>query len=115
MKINKKGANSVKKEEAHGGEGSRRLYLDAGELTNKSFQALTKGYLSAGGKFSWHSHEGIEEVMLVLKGEGVVRDRDGEYEYGDGDLFTFPSNIEHEIENTSDYENEYVFMRIKND
>ena len=50
--------------------------------------------------------------MIVLKGTGLVRDSDGEYPYAPGDVFVFPDKIIHEIENTCDTENEYIFVRI---
>jgi len=85
-----------------------------GDLQNKDFQAMTYGYLPAGAKFDWHQHDKIEEIMLVLKGKGIVKDRDGEYDYKEGDLFIFPANIEHSIENTdSGKEHEYIFFRTK--
>lgn len=113
MKIRKKSIDLVPREDAHGGSGSRRLYLSNKELANADFQAMTHGYLPPQAKFAWHTHDGIEEIMLVLKGNGIVRDRDGEYPYQEGDLFIFPQNVEHEIENTGDKEHEYIFMRIK--
>jgi quercetin dioxygenase-like cupin family protein len=69
--------------------------------------------LPGGSKFTWHNHDGIEEIMLVLKGKGIVRDRDGEYEYSEGDLFIYPQNVEHEIENPTNEEHEYIFVRMK--
>jgi mannose-6-phosphate isomerase-like protein (cupin superfamily) len=113
MKIIKKPSETVKREEAHGGSGARRLYVSNNELENTNFQALTHGFLPAKSKFAWHLHEGIEEIMLVLKGEGIVRDHDGEYPYKIGDLFIYPQNVEHEIENTGNEEHEYIFIRTK--
>jgi quercetin dioxygenase-like cupin family protein len=113
MKIIKKASESVKREDAHGGSGGRRLYVSTNELENPDFQALTYGFLPAKAKFEWHCHDGIEEIMLVLKGKGIVRDRDGEYSYKEGDLFIYPQNIEHEIENTGEEEHEYIFIRTK--
>jgi len=113
MKIIKKTCESVKREDAHGGSGGRKLYISDNELESENFKALTYGYLPAGSKFTWHNHENIEEIMLVVKGKGIVRDRDGEYAYKEGDLFVYPQNIEHEIENTGNQENEYIFIRIK--
>ena len=74
---------------------------------------MTYGYLPAGSKFAWHSHENINEIMLVLKGTGIVKDQDGEYPYAPSDLIIFPKNIEHEIENLTTEENEYIFVRTK--
>lgn len=113
MKIIKKPKESFTREDAHGGSGGRILYASQGELQNNAFQAMTYGYLPAKAKFDWHQHEDIEEIVLVLKGQGIIRDREGEYEYKEGDLFIFPANIEHMIENTGSDEHEYIFFRIK--
>lgn len=110
MKIIKKDYEQINREDAHGGSGGRRLYLEEKEIQN--VQGMTYGYLPAGSKFAWHSHEGLNEVMLVIKGNGVVRDREGEYEYKEGDFYIFPKDVEHEIENTGKIENEYIFVRI---
>ncbi len=111
MKIIKK--SNIPLEPAHGGEGMRQMYLAVGEISNPNFSAFTHGYLPPGSKYSWHTHEGIDEMVLVLKGHGIVRDRDGEYPYAEGDFFIFPANVEHEIENTGDQENEYICVRIR--
>ena len=105
----KKDKQQVRREDAHGGSGGRRLLLNDTELNN--VQGMTYGYLPSGNMFAWHNHEAINEVMLVLKGKGTVRDQDGVYEYEEGDFFIFPKNVYHEITNTSDEENEYVFVR----
>ena len=76
MKIVKKVSGDVLREDAHGGSGGRKLFVDDGEIRN--FQGMTYGYLPAGNKFAWHLHESVNEVMLVIKGEGIVRDEDGE-------------------------------------
>ena len=113
MKVIRKTKEAVKREDAHGGAGGRRLYVSAGEVKNPQFQALTHGYLPGGSRFAWHLHEGIEEIMLVLKGDGIVRDHDGEYPYSAGDLFIYPAGVEHEIENTGEEEHEYIFVRFR--
>lgn len=110
MKIIKKAKDDVKLEEAHGGSGSRKLFVSENEIAN--FQGVTYGYLPSGNMYAWHNHENISEIMLVLKGSGTVRDEDGEYEYSEGDFFIFPSGVFHEIKNTCKTENEYVFVRI---
>lgn len=112
MKVIKKTIASVPREDAHGGAGGRRLYAARGELRNEAFEALTYGFLPAKASFDWHHHVDTDEMMLVLKGRGVVRDRDGEYEYAEGDFFIFPANVEHAIHNPTDDEHEYIFVRL---
>ncbi|MBP7018542.1 cupin domain-containing protein [Candidatus Saccharibacteria bacterium] len=113
MKIIKRPANSIDKEEAHGGSGARKLYATSDHLQSSSFEAMTYGYLPAGKTFDWHDHEDIEEIMVVIKGAGEVHDRDGVYEYALGDVFIYPANTEHKIHNPTDYEHEMIFVRVK--
>lgn len=110
MKIIKKSNETFVREDAHGGSGGRKLLLADNEM--KNVQAMTYGFLPAGSKFAWHTHEKMNEVMLILKGQGTVRDEDGIYPYSKGDVFTFPKDIFHEIENTSEEEHEYIFVRV---
>ncbi len=111
MKVIKKTQETVLREGAHGGSGGRRLFLDDNEI--KNVQGMTYGYLPVGSKFEWHNHEGLNEVMLVIKGHGIVRDEDGEYSYEPGNFFIFPDSVFHEIENTDEIENEMVYVRVK--
>lgn len=113
MLITKKDSASVLREDAHGGSGSRRLYVTGRDMSCPAFEAMTHGFLPSGSAFDWHHHDGVEEIMLVLKGRGVVKDREGEYAYETGDLFIYPRNVEHRIENTSGQENEFIFVRVK--
>ncbi len=110
MKVMKKSDNEVVKEEAHGGSGSRKLYISDRELGN--VQGMTYGWLPIGNKYSWHNHENIDEIMYVLKGTGTVKDEDGEYPYKVGDVFMYPANVYHEICNNGNVESEYIFIRI---
>ena len=110
MKIRKKSHYGFIREDAHGGSGGRKLFLDDNEVAN--IQGMTYGFLPAGAKFAWHNHEKLNEVMFVLKGSGSVRDEDGVYPYTVGDIFTFPEGIFHEIENNSEEEHEYIFIRV---
>lgn len=111
MKVVKKTSAMVPREDAHGGSGGRRLFVSDGEI--KNFQGMTYGYLPVGRKFEWHNHEGMNEIMYVIKGTGVVRDEDGEYSFEPGDFFILPDGVLHEIENTCDIENEMVFVRVR--
>ncbi len=51
--------------------------------------------------------------MIVLKGTGEVSDEDGTYVYEPGDVFVFPADTQHMIENTSDEQHEMLFVRVK--
>ena len=110
MKIRKKSNETFVREDAHGGSGGRKLLLADNEM--KNVQGMTYGFLPAGAKFAWHTHEGMNEVMYVLKGQGTVRDEDGTYPYTVGDVFVFDAGIFHEIENLSNEEHEYIFVRV---
>lgn len=113
MKITKRPARDIQKEEAHGGSGSRKVYALPGHLESTHFEAMTHGWLPAGKMFDWHDHINIEEIMVVVKGEGEVHDEDGMYTYAPGDVFVFPANTQHKIHNPTDYEHEMIFVRVK--
>ncbi len=55
---------------------------------------------------------GLDEIMYVLKGTGIVKNQDGEYPYNVGDVFMYPMNVFREIYNNGDIESEYIFIRI---
>ena len=110
MKVKKKSHEVFVREDAHGGSGGRKLLLADREMPGVA--GMTYGFLPAGAKFVWHSHEGMNEVMYILKGHGTVRDEDGLYPYAPGDVFVFPKDIFHEIENKSGEEHEYIFVRV---
>ena len=87
-------------------------YIDDKRTPSEKIQGLTHGWLPTGRKFDRHNHEGIEEVMYVLEGSGLVRDDDGEYSFKKGDVFIFPDSVFHEIENNGEKEAEFVFIRV---
>jgi quercetin dioxygenase-like cupin family protein len=110
MKVIKKSNETFVRGDAHGGSGGRKLLVADNEM--KNVQGMTYGFLPAGSKFAWHNHDKLNEVMYVIKGKGTVRDEDDTYSYSAGDLFIFPEEVFHEIENTSEEENEYIFVRV---
>jgi quercetin dioxygenase-like cupin family protein len=112
MKIIKRSSSDIPKEEAHGGSGYRKVFASPEHLAGQHLEAMTHGWLPAGKTFDWHHHKGIEEVMVVLKGTGEVRDEDGVYTYSPGDVYIFPPNVEHKIHNPTKEEHEMVFVRV---
>ncbi len=113
MKITKRSASEIPKEPAHGGSGSRKVYAAPEHLASTHFEAMTHGWIPAGQMYDWHDHKDIEEIMVVVKGEGEVHDEDGVYLYAPGDVFIFPANTLHKIHNPTDYEHEMIFVRVK--
>lgn len=113
MKIIKREAEKIQKEDAHGGSGSRKVFVDKNHIKSSHFEAMTHGFLPAGKSYDWHEHDNTEEIMVVLKGAGKVSDKDGDYEYKTGDVFIFPTNTQHKIHNPTNDENEMIFVRIK--
>ncbi len=113
MKVIKRQASEVKKEEAHGGSGSRKVYASSDHLKSVHFEMMTHGYLPAGNSFDWHQHNDTEEIMIVIKGSGEVHDEDGVYTYEPGDVFIYPANTPHKVYNPTNYEHEMIFVRVK--
>lgn len=113
MKIIKRAKNTIKKEEAHGGRGSRKVYADSEHVSNPNLDAITHGFLPGGQTFDWHEHANTDEVMVVMYGSGIVSDEDGNYEYSEGDVFVLPADTSHKIHNPSHEEHQMIFTRIK--
>lgn len=110
----KKSLNLIPTEEAHQGTGSRQLLLSKADSVSKYLEAMTKGYLEAGAKFDWHSHDNIDEFFLVTKGSGMIEFKNSEpWEYTEGDLIYIPSNIEHRITASNITGNEFFFIRLQ--
>jgi quercetin dioxygenase-like cupin family protein len=113
MKIIKRAAIDIPKEEAHGGSGARQVFASPEYLKSTNLEAMTHGFLPAGNIFDWHEHKDIEEIMFILKGEGIIEDEDGQYTYAAGDVFIHPANTQHKITNNSKEEHEMIFVRVK--
>ncbi len=47
------------------------------------------------GQFPWHKHDDTDDFFLVLKGEMIMRLRDGDVRVGSGEVFVVPQGIEH--------------------
>ena len=84
------------------------------ETSSKYFEAFTYGYLPSGTKWGMHEHDNIIEICVVTKGQGIIRDAEGNTEnFVEGDRFVFNSNTKHEIENDSEMEAEFYFIRFR--
>jgi mannose-6-phosphate isomerase-like protein (cupin superfamily) len=109
----KKRLSEIPREEAHGGSGARQLILSDIDPVSSQFQAMTKGYLAPNGIFDWHSHEGVDEFFLVIKGTGIIRFQSGaEMSYKPDELIYIPADQVHQIENTGSEENQFFFVRL---
>ena len=62
----------------------------AGEV-NDSYVKLVK----FSGPFVWHKHEDEDELFLVVKGEIVIKLRDGDVRLGEGEFVIIPRGVEH--------------------
>lgn len=69
------------------------------------------GVYNKGQASEFHTHAKEEEVMIYLKGEGIMRMEDGtEYNLKKGDITFVPADEPHRLFNTGD--GEFVFLFI---
>lgn len=47
------------------------------------------------GQFPWHSHPDTDDFFLVLKGDVIIRLRDGDVALKPGEIFVVPKGVEH--------------------
>ena len=47
------------------------------------------------GEFVWHDHPETDEMFLVVKGQLVIRFRDGMVTLNEGEMFVVPRGVEH--------------------
>lgn len=112
--FSKKNIKNIPVEETPHATGSRQLLVGRTETTSSYFEAMTYGYLPSSEKWAIHKHDNIIEICLVIKGNGIIRDTNGEIEeFEPGDRFIFPANTEHELENTSKEVAEFYFFRVQ--
>lgn len=105
--------DDVPSEDAHGGSGSRKLLVKPEHVESPYLEAITKGFLKTGGIFDWHSHQDIDEIFIVLKGEGTYYCEEEITEYKEGDVMITPANLKHKIEAKGKETSEFYFIRVK--
>jgi len=113
MKFSKQNIKDIPLEVAHGGSGSRQLLVTPDKLISPYFEVITKGLLETGKIFDWHFHQDVDEIFIVLKGQGKFYSDDEVVDYQIGDIITIPANTKHKIEALGNEINEYYFFRIK--
>jgi mannose-6-phosphate isomerase-like protein (cupin superfamily) len=47
------------------------------------------------GEFVWHHHEQEDEMFLVVKGQMLMKLRDGDITVGEGEFIIIPRGVEH--------------------
>ncbi len=47
------------------------------------------------GQFAWHSHADTDDFFLVLKGDVIIRLREGDVRLSPGEIFVVPKGVEH--------------------
>ncbi|MCH7700767.1 MAG: cupin domain-containing protein [Planctomycetes bacterium] len=47
------------------------------------------------GEFVWHKHDDEDELFLVVRGNLMIRLRDGDLHVGEGELVVIPRGVEH--------------------
>jgi mannose-6-phosphate isomerase-like protein (cupin superfamily) len=47
------------------------------------------------GSLAWHSHEGEDEMFVVLKGRLRIEMESGAVELGEGDMYVVPKGVRH--------------------
>lgn len=86
------------------------LILVDGQVDAKNV-SVGIGIYNEGQASEFHTHEGAEEVMIYLKGEGLMTMEDGtEVPLKRGDLTYVPADESHGLANTG--KGEFVFLFI---
>ena len=82
---------------------------DHGKLFNterpsgmKGFTNFTRLTINPGKSNNMHTHEGIEQVYIVLKGGGTVQVGDERKDVRTGDVAFLPADVPHGFFNTTD-------------
>ena len=102
------------KDNFKGGEGTVdfKEILSSGQMPGniKVYSTLT---YKKGSSIGYHTHVGEQEVILVIKGKGIVTDDGKEYEVTVGDVNICLENHYHCIRNESDEDLQIVALVIE--
>src|SRR5262245_10222395 len=100
-------------EDAHGGAGKRQMLVTSEHVTTQHLEAITKGFLESGQGYPLHVHEGMDEICIVLKGQGKFTCDDVDLPYNEGDVFSVHAGAEHSYEAEGSSPSEFYFIRVK--
>ena len=112
-KFTKTNIRKISVEHAHGGSGLRQVLVRPGQVSNKYFEAFTKGFLRPNSVFDWHIHKNTDEIFIVLKGNGTFYWENKKTNYSKGDIFTIPADSKHKLEAKGKVISEFYFIRIR--
>ena len=112
-KFTKTNIEDIPLEEAHGGSGHRKVLVKPEHLTTEHFEAMTKGWLNPGSSYDWHEHSGVDEIFIVLQGQGKFYWEEEVVDYTIGDIVTTPASTRHKITAEGDTPSEFYFVRVK--
>ena len=89
-------------------------YADVGEKIGAQKLGYSISILEPGKKVCpFHNHRNIEEMFLILEGQGTLRYGESEYPIGKHDIIACPPGgreVAHQIRNTSDAELRYLCL-----
>ena len=76
-------------------------------------EAFANTFLPANGRFDWHKHDDVDEIMICLSGKGTIEFESGEkFQFSPRDLVYIPKGSRHTVLSSST-PTEYFFIRIE--
>jgi mannose-6-phosphate isomerase-like protein (cupin superfamily) len=102
----------VAQEDAHGGSGKRRMVFRNSDAPKSRLEAVSVGYLPKGGTFEWHRHDGIDEIIAIMRGKATVKSGGRTFPVKAGDFLLVPSATMHKIINTGPKKMQALFVRV---
>jgi mannose-6-phosphate isomerase-like protein (cupin superfamily) len=112
-KLVSRNTSKVAKEDAHGGSGKRRMIFCNSDAPKSRLEAVSVGYLPRGGTFDWHRHDGIDEIISIVRGKATVKSGGKTFQAKAGDFLLVPSRTMHKITNTGPIKLRALFVRFR--
>lgn len=93
----------------------KRVIATRDELMNGRLMMINWAKLPAGKSFKPHYHEDMEEVYIMLKGEGELTVDDETEKVVPGDRIIIPQNAIHGMRNKGKIDIEYIALGISSE